>query len=100
MEKLKDKSSLKPIMRKYKIVNYVDKETSSGTQISLRQRSSRTTPARLHRTCTMERHNTNLKELTKNINADLFTKHRNGLRTQSVARKLGIRILEGTNGDD
>ena len=48
-----DKSVLKHIMRKCKIVNYVDKETSSGTQISSRRRSSRTTPARLHRTCTV-----------------------------------------------
>ena len=31
----------------------------------------------------MERHNTNFEELTKNNTADLFTKHRNGLRTQS-----------------
>ena len=53
-----------------------------------------------HRTCTMERHNTSLEELTKNNTADLFTKHRNELRTQSLARKLGLRILEGTNGDD
>ena len=33
-EKLKDKFMLKHIMSKCKIVNYVDKETSSGTQIS------------------------------------------------------------------
>ena len=99
-KKLKDKSMLKHIMRKCKIVNYVDKETSSGTQISSRRRSSRTAPARLHRTCTMERHSTNLEELTKNNTADLFTKHRNGLRTQSLARKLGLRNLYGTNGDD
>ena len=99
-EELKDKSMLKHIMRKCKMVNYVDKETSSGTQISSRRRSLRTAPARLHRTCTMERHNTNLEELTKNNTADLFTKHRNGLRTQSLTRELGLRILDGTNGDD
>ena len=66
---------LKHIMRKCKVVDYVDKETSSGTQISSRRRSSRTAPARLHRTCTVERRNTTLKELTKNNAADLFTKH-------------------------
>ena len=35
--------------------------------------------------------------------ADLFTKHLNGLRTQSLAKKLGLRILGGTKchkGDD
>ena len=69
------KSMLKHIMRKCKVVNYVDKETSRGTQISSRRRSSRTTPARLHRTCTVERFNTNIQELTKNNTADLFTKN-------------------------
>ena len=44
------KSMLKHIMRKCKIVNYMDKETSSGTHIPSRRRSLRTTPARLHRT--------------------------------------------------
>ena len=103
-EKLKDKaeskSVLKHIMMTCKIVNYVDQETSSGTQISSRRRSSRTTPARLHRTCATERHNTNLEELTKNNTADLYTKHLDGLRTQSLARKFGFRILDGTNGYD
>ena len=60
-EKLKDKSMLKHVMKKCKIVKYVDAETSSGTQISSR-RSSRTTLARLHRTCTKGRHKTNLEE--------------------------------------
>ena len=60
-----DKSMLKHIMRECKVVNYVDKETSSGTQISSRRRSSRITPARLHKACTVERRNTNLEELTK-----------------------------------
>ena len=36
----------------------------------------------------------------RGVTADLFTKHRNGLRTLSLARELGLRILEGTNGDD
>ena len=35
---------------------------------------------------------------TKNNTADLFTKHLDGLPTQSLARKLGLRILDGTNG--
>ena len=35
---------------------------------------------------------------TKNNTADLFTKHLDGLRTQSLAKKLGLRILDGTNG--
>ena len=91
---------LKHIMRKCKVVNYVDKVTPSGTQISSRRRSSRTTPARLHRDCTVERLNTNLEEFTKNNTADLFTKHLDELRTQSLARKRGLRILDGTNGDD
>ena len=69
-----DKSMLKHIMKKCKVVNYVDTETSSGTQISPR-RSSRTTPARLHRACTVERLNSNVEELTKHNTADLFTKH-------------------------
>ena len=34
----------------------------------------------------------------KNNTADLFTKHLDGLRTQSLAKKLGLRILDGTNG--
>ena len=34
-EKLKDKSMLEHIMRKCKIVNYVDKETSSGWNTDL-----------------------------------------------------------------
>ena len=63
-------------------------------------KTKRTTPSRLHRTCTMERHNTNLEDLTENNTAHLFTKLRNGLRTQSLARKFGPRILDGTNGDD
>ena len=66
------KSMLKHIMRKCKVVNYVDKETSSGTQISSRRRSSRTTLARLH----------------------------SSSRTQSLARKVGLQILGGTNGND
>ena len=35
---------------------------------------------------------------TKNNTADLFTKHLDGLRTQSFAKKLGLRILVGTDG--
>ena len=35
---------------------------------------------------------------TKNNTADLFTKHLDGLRTQSLAKKLGLRILDGTDG--
>ena len=35
---------------------------------------------------------------TKNNTADLFTKHLHGSRTQSLAKKLGLRILDGTNG--
>ena len=35
---------------------------------------------------------------TKNNTADLFTKHLDGLRTQSLAKKLGHRILDGTDG--
>ena len=34
---------------------------------------------------------------TKGNTADLFTKHLDGPRTQSLARKLGLRIPEGTN---
>ena len=34
----------------------------------------------------------------KNNTADVFTKHLDGLRTQSLAKKLGLRILDGTNG--
>ena len=34
---------------------------------------------------------------TKNIGADLFAKHLDGLRTQSLAKKLALRILDGTN---
>ena len=68
---------------KYKVVNYVDQETSSGTQISSRRRSSRTTLARLHRTCTRERHNTNLEE---HNTADLYTKMF-GWIENAVARK-------------
>ena len=34
---------------------------------------------------------------TTNNTAGLFTKHLDGPRTQSFARKLGLRILEGTN---
>ena len=34
---------------------------------------------------------------TKDNTADLFTKHVEGPRTQSLARKLGLRILEGTS---
>ena len=37
---------------------------------------------------------------TKDNTADLFTKHLDEPRTQSLARKFGLRILEGTNGDD
>ena len=40
---------------------------------------------------------------TKNNTADPFTNHVDGLRTQSLAKKLGLRILDGTsgtNGDD
>ena len=78
-----DKSMLKHIMKKCKIVHHVDTETSSGTQISSRRRSSRTTPARLHRTCTKEQHNTNLEE---HNTADLYTKMLGGIEN-AVARK-------------
>ena len=61
-------------MKKCKVVNHADKQISSGTQISSRRRSLRTTPARLHRACTIEWHNKNLEELTKNNTADLYTK--------------------------
>ena len=41
---------------------------------------------------------------TKNITADLFTKHLDGLRTRVLAKKLGLRFLDmadgGTNGED
>ena len=36
---------------------------------------------------------------TKDNTADLFTKHLDGPRTQSLARKFGFRIQEGTNDD-
>ena len=90
-EKFKDKSMLKHIIKECKVVNYSDKETSSETQISSRRRSSRTTLARLHRTCTVERRN-----LEEHNTADLYTKHFNGLRTQSLARRREPRILYGT----
>ena len=35
---------------------------------------------------------------TKNSTADLLTKHLDGLRTQSLPKKLGLRILDGTSG--
>ena len=35
---------------------------------------------------------------TTNNTAGLFTRHLDGLRTQSIAKKLGLRILDGTNG--
>ena len=35
---------------------------------------------------------------TKNNTGDLFTKHLDGLRTQSLVKKLGLRILDGTSG--
>ena len=35
---------------------------------------------------------------TKNHTAGLFTKHLDGLRTQLLAKKLGLRILDGANG--
>ena len=53
---------MKHIMRKCKVVNDVDKETSMEHRS---HRSSTTTCARLHRACPMARHNTNLEELTK-----------------------------------
>ena len=37
---------------------------------------------------------------TKNNTADLLTEHLDGLRTQSLAKKLGLRILDGTNGSN
>ena len=36
--------------------------------------------------------------VAKNNAADHFTKHLDGLRTQSPARKFVLRILDGTNG--
>ena len=36
---------------------------------------------------------------TKDNTADLFTKPMDGPRTQSLARKFGLRILQGTNDD-
>ena len=83
-EKLKDESMLlKQIMKKCKVVTDADKETLSGTQISSRRRSSRTTPARLHRTCTVERRNTNLED---DNTADIHTKMF-GWIENAVARK-------------
>ena len=37
---------------------------------------------------------------TKNNTADLYTKQLDGLRTQSLAREFGLRILDGTNGSN
>ena len=37
---------------------------------------------------------------TKNNTADLFTKHLDGLRTESLAKKLVLRILDDTDGTD
>ena len=37
---------------------------------------------------------------TKNNAADLYTKHLDGLRTQSLAKKFALRILDGTHGTD
>ena len=50
--------------------------------MSWRRRSSRTALAWLHRTCGVERRNTNVEELTKNNTADLFTEHRERSRSQ------------------
>ena len=36
----------------------------------------------------------------KRNTADLYTKHLEGLRTQSLAKKREPRIWDGTNGDD
>ena len=80
-----DKSTLKHIMRKCKVANYVDTETLGvQEQISSRQRSSRTTLARLHRTCTKERHNTNLEEHNP---ADLCTKMFGGMENVVPRKK-------------
>ena len=35
---------------------------------------------------------------TKNNTADLFTKHLDGLRTRTLAKKLGLRFLVGADG--
>ena len=35
---------------------------------------------------------------TKNIKADLFTKHLHGLRTRALAKKLGLRFLDMAGG--
>ena len=35
---------------------------------------------------------------TKNNTADIFTKHLDGLRTRALAKKLGLRILDGADG--
>ena len=35
---------------------------------------------------------------TKNNTADLFTKHLDGLRTQALAKKLGLRFLDVADG--
>ena len=50
--------------------------------------TKRTTPSRLHKTCSMERHNTNLEDLTEDNTAHRFTKHQNGLRTQSLCKEI------------
>ena len=34
----------------------------------------------------------------KNNTTEIFRKHLDGLRIQSLAKKLGLRILDGTNG--
>ena len=85
------KSMLKHIMKKCKIVNYVDKETSSGTQISSRQRSSRFFSVRMHKT----HHESRGAHEKQHYRSVLET-----WRTQSMTRKLGLRILNDTNDDD
>ena len=81
-ERIKDKSMLKHIARKYKVVSYVDQETLSGTQISSGRRSSRTAVVKLH--SALERRNTNFEELNT---ADL-TLHETSVGIENaVARK-------------
>ena len=87
---------LKHIMRKCKTVNYVDTETSSGTQISSRE-SSKTTLARLHRACTVGEAQHKHRGAH---GAQLCRSLHETLRTQSLARKREPRVLDGTNGDD
>ena len=87
---------LKHVMRKCKVVNYVDKDTKEWITDLIETKKLE----KLHLPgCTVQRRGTT--PTSRSTTLQISTRRcLERLRTQSLARKRESRILDGTDGDD